>query len=229
MNASSRSGVSAGWNWVSCGRSCCGPPIWSTTRSWWRRLVVLLDLQLGDDLEHVAGDPVLDRQAVGRDRGRLGRGALHQRSRRAPGPRGRVLEAVGVAVVAVERRGRRVELEDRLPEAVGELVDGRRCGSGRVTRWVSSAARRGRGARTGVPLLTRSLAPRPSGDVRSAPNSGICSRRALDRRVEPEVRLEVGEVERVRARGTPAGGSHLTMCQLPASIAARSSGERSSL
>ena len=36
MNASSRSGLSAGWNWVSWGSSCCGPPIWSTTRSWWR-------------------------------------------------------------------------------------------------------------------------------------------------------------------------------------------------
>ena len=32
-NASSRSGVSTGWNEVSWGRSCWGPPIWSTTRS----------------------------------------------------------------------------------------------------------------------------------------------------------------------------------------------------
>ena len=29
-----RSGVSAGWNWVSHGRSCCGPLIWSTVLSW---------------------------------------------------------------------------------------------------------------------------------------------------------------------------------------------------
>ena len=82
MNASSRSGVSAGWNWVSCGRSCCGPPIWSTTRSWWRRLVVLLDLELGDDLEHVAGDPVLGRQAVGR-RSRVASAAVRSMSARA--------------------------------------------------------------------------------------------------------------------------------------------------
>ncbi len=37
MKASSPSGVSAGWNWVIWGRSCCGPPIWSTTRSSWSR------------------------------------------------------------------------------------------------------------------------------------------------------------------------------------------------
>ena len=94
-------------------------------------LVVLLDLELGDDLEHVAGDPVLGRQAVGRDRGRLGRGPLHQRPSAGPSLGTGVLEAVGVAVVAVERRGRRVELEDRLPEAVGEVVDRRRCGFGK--------------------------------------------------------------------------------------------------
>ena len=34
------------------------------------RLVVLLDLEVGDDPEHVARDPVLGRQTVGRDRGR---------------------------------------------------------------------------------------------------------------------------------------------------------------
>ena len=48
-------------------------------------LVVLLDLEVGDDLEHVAGDPVLGRQAVGRDGGRLRGGPLHQRSRAPPG------------------------------------------------------------------------------------------------------------------------------------------------
>ena len=88
-------------------------------------LVVLLDLELGDDLEHVAGDPVLGRQAVGVDGRRLGRGALHQRSGAGPSVGTGILEPVGVAVVAVERRGRRIELEDRLPETVGEIVDGR--------------------------------------------------------------------------------------------------------
>ena len=43
----------------------------------------------------------------------------------------RVLEPVGVALVAVERRGRRVELEDRFPEPVGEVVDRRQGGVGK--------------------------------------------------------------------------------------------------
>ena len=34
-------------------------------------LVVFLDLEIGDDLEHVARDPVLGRQAVRPDGGRL--------------------------------------------------------------------------------------------------------------------------------------------------------------
>ena len=89
-------------------------------------LVVLLDLELGDDLEHVAGDPVLGRQAVGLDRGRLGGGALHQRPSASPTLGSRVLETVGISVVAIERRGRRIELEDRLPETIGEVVDRRR-------------------------------------------------------------------------------------------------------
>ena len=39
-------------------------------------LVVLLDVELGDDLEHVPGDPVLGRQPVAVDGGRLGRRPL---------------------------------------------------------------------------------------------------------------------------------------------------------
>ena len=68
MNFSRRSGVSAGWNWQTWGSSVCGPPIWSTTFEAVRALVVLLDRLVGDDDQHVAGDPVLDREAVGRDR-----------------------------------------------------------------------------------------------------------------------------------------------------------------
>ena len=51
-------------------------------------LVVLLDAELGDDQEHVAGDPLLGRQAVGRDRARLLGGPLHERAGLRPGPSG---------------------------------------------------------------------------------------------------------------------------------------------
>ena len=71
------------------------------------------------------GDPVLGRQTVGRQRGRLGRGLLHEAARRRPPGRPRVVEPVGIAFVAVERRRRRVQREDRLPESFGEGVDGR--------------------------------------------------------------------------------------------------------
>ena len=78
--------------------------------------------EVGDDDQHVAGDPVLDR--AGRRPGSPRRRAF-VRSISAPGlrpaGRARVLEAVVVALVAVDGRGRRVELEDRLPEPVGEL------------------------------------------------------------------------------------------------------------
>ncbi len=86
------------------------------------------------------------RSSVGRpsvgDRRGLGGGPLHQRRGAAPGPRARVLEPVGVALVAVERGGRRVQLEDRLPEAVGEVVDGRGRDRAR-SRWVSCCGRGG--------------------------------------------------------------------------------------
>ena len=88
-------------------------------------LVVLLDADVGDHDQHVAGDPVLDRQAVGGDRLRLAPGADEELAGLRPAGRARVLEPVVVALVAVDRRGRRIELEELLPEAVGELADGR--------------------------------------------------------------------------------------------------------
>jgi hypothetical protein len=89
-------------------------------------LVVLLDAEVADDLQHVPRDPLLGRQTLDRDRPRLGGGPLHQVAcPRTPHRRG-VLEPVGVARVTVERRGRRVELEDAFPETVGEVVHGRR-------------------------------------------------------------------------------------------------------
>jgi hypothetical protein len=89
-------------------------------------LVVLLDAQVADDLEHVACDALLGRQPVDRDRPRFGGGPLHQLTSSGATGRRWILEAVGVARVAIERGGRRVELEDALPESVGEVVHGGR-------------------------------------------------------------------------------------------------------
>ena len=87
-------------------------------------VVVLLDPELADDLEHVAGDPLLGRQPIDRDGCRLGRRPLHERA--CPGAPlwRRILEPVGVARIAIEGRGRRVEFEDAFPESVGKVVHG---------------------------------------------------------------------------------------------------------
>ena len=128
--ASRRSGVSAGWNWATCASSVCGPLIWSTASSSWNDEVVGLDRRLGDDLEDVAGDPVLVREPVRRDRRGLAPHPLHQlpRRRAARGPG--VVEPVVVALVAVDGRGRRRQAEDVLPVAGGDLVDLGRLGDG---------------------------------------------------------------------------------------------------
>ena len=88
-------------------------------------LLVLLDAEIGDDDQHVASDPILDRQAGRRDRLRLGLRRLHQPPRLRPAGRTRVLETIGVALVAIDCRGRRIELENPLPETVGQRVDRR--------------------------------------------------------------------------------------------------------
>ena len=88
-------------------------------------LLVLLDAEIGDDNEHVAGDPILDRQAGRRDRLGFGLRRLHQSPRLRSAGRTRILEAIGVALVAVDGRGRRIELQDPLPEPVGQGVDRR--------------------------------------------------------------------------------------------------------
>ena len=87
-------------------------------------LVILLDVQFRDDLEHVARDAVLGRQSVGLDRGCLRRRTFHEGPGARPTGWRRILHAVGIAVVAVERGSRRAEFQDRLPEALGEFVDG---------------------------------------------------------------------------------------------------------
>ena len=81
-------GVSTAWNWVSCGRSCCGPLIWSTTRSSCRAWSSSSICELRDDLEHVAGDPVLGREPVGRRSRRPRRRSAPSARGRGPDPRG---------------------------------------------------------------------------------------------------------------------------------------------
>ena len=108
-------------------------------------LVVLLDVELGDDLEHVPGDPVLGREPVGLDGTRLGGGPFHEGTCPSPAGGTRILESVAVALVAVERRRRRGELQDGLPETVGKIVDGRQRGIGnghaRVSCWARKSPR----------------------------------------------------------------------------------------
>ena len=67
---------------------------------------------------------------------------LHERPGAGATGGRRVLEPVRVALVAVERGGRRVELEDGFPEAVREVVDGRRRGIGQGHARVSCSPRR---------------------------------------------------------------------------------------
>ena len=88
-------------------------------------LIVLLDAEIGDDDQHVAGDPILDRQAGRRDRLGLRLRCLHQPPGLRSAGRARILETIGVALVAVDGRGRRIELQDPLPEPVGQGVDRR--------------------------------------------------------------------------------------------------------
>ena len=86
-------------------------------------LVVLLDPELGHHAKHVAGDPLLGRQVSGRDCVNLGQRLLHEPARRRAALRAGIVQAVGVAFVAVHGRGDRIELEDRFPEAIRQRVD----------------------------------------------------------------------------------------------------------
>ena len=86
-------------------------------------LVVLLDPQLADDLEHVS----VMRSSVERPSTGIALASAAVRSmssREGATLRRGILQPVGVARIAIERGGRRVELEDALPESVGQVVDG---------------------------------------------------------------------------------------------------------
>ena len=235
MKASRRSGVSTGWNWVSCGRSCCGPPIWSTTRSWWRpwSSSSTWSSPMTWSMSRVMRSSV-DRPSTGMAAASRG-GLLEQRPGLGAAGRRRVLEAIGVAVVAVERGGRRVELEDALPEAVGELVDGRgRVGHGRAPPVV----RERDGHAGGRP---RSVAVRVPQERGAGGRQRVGRRGVSPARTAASARPSARSADRGRgaARGSRGRGgrdasqvrrwSDFRMCQPPSSIAWRRSGDRSSL
>ena len=87
-------------------------------------LVVLLDLELAHDPDHVQGDPILEGLVGSVDPEGRCEGRLDQRPGAQSAGCAGILEAIVVALVAVHRGGRRILLEDRFPEPVGELVDG---------------------------------------------------------------------------------------------------------
>ena len=182
--------------------------------------------EVGDDDQHVAGDPVLDRQAVGRDR----LGVALRRARRArgsspgrpgSGPRGGRRSARRRRRVAVVGLSSRISSQKRS----ASCVDGRgRAGRMDVTvnppggPRVGTLAVRVPRARRRRLARRRPVSPRTA-DLLAAP---------LDERVEPEERLQVVEAGSSRSRNARRW-FHFRMCQLSRSIASRSSGDRSSL
>jgi Mg2+-importing ATPase len=85
--------------------------------------VVTLDGDVGHDPEHVRRDPLLDREAIRGHLGDLASDALREGPHRRAALRSGVLEESVVPLVAVDRGGGRLEREEVLPEADGDLVD----------------------------------------------------------------------------------------------------------
>ena len=81
---------------------------------------IRLVAELAHDPQHVVGDPLLDRELVGRDRGQLGERGVPQRAAGGASGGRRVVEAVVPALVAVDGRQERVLGEVRVPEPVDE-------------------------------------------------------------------------------------------------------------
>ena len=125
-----------------------------------------------------------------------------------------ILEPVGVALVAVERGGRRVELEDRPPRSGRRASSTGEVGSVIVGGRLRSCAGEGRHA-GGRPRSVAVRVPRRRGAdaSRSTPATGRSAAEqrhllaaALDHRIQAEERLEVGEVGRSRGEERSAGG-----------------------
>ncbi len=201
-------------------------------------LVLLDDPELAHHPDHVEGDPVLERLLGGIDRGGLGEGRDHERPTAGPTLRARILEPVVVALVAVHRGRRRVVLEDRLPEPIGEAIDrrvgvelGHRgvscCTGGRPT--AAEGSRKDRVTGASVRRRAGGRERRASAEPAQPPKRGICSpprcstggSRPMNGSRSP--RLSVSRVAKAWRWFV------LRMCQLPSSRAARRRGDRSSL
>ena len=94
-----------------------GRPSGRRPRSWWRRWSSssiwrsAMTSSMSRVIRSSVGRPSVAMAAASRRR------PLHERPGAGAAGRARVLEPVGVALVAVERGGRRIELEDRLPRS----------------------------------------------------------------------------------------------------------------
>ena len=85
--------------------------------------VGLLDPDLADDLHHVPGDALLDREALRRKGRDLGKRLLSKDAGRRSAGRAGIVEQVVVALVSVGRGRRRRFAHEALPETVGNRVD----------------------------------------------------------------------------------------------------------
>ena len=134
------------------------------------------------------------------------------RLRAAARPGGpRIVESVGVAFVAVERRRRRVQRQDRLPESFGEGVDGRGIGIGQGHGWISCGIRR-LGADDGA--VARSLPLGRRGRPAHRSNNGICSLPCSTLGSRPRYGSRSARSSGSRARNARSW-SDFTMCQCP--------------
>ena len=162
------------------------------------------------------------RQALVRDRAARRRACPRRTAVGSARPAGLGIgQLVVVARVAVDRRADRAELLEALPEAVGELVDGGRLGHAAASSVRAGGAPAGRGRR-GPPGRLRVAAIGVS-------NRPELLRPALDRRLQPEVRLEVGEVQRLALQPGPEvrPQDHVPVRRSP--CASRRTGDASSL
>ena len=83
-----------------------------------------LEVVLADERQQVAGDDLLGLEALGADLLRLGQRGAERGLVGGTAVRAEIGPAVVVALIAEDRGGQRVALENSLPESVGEVVHG---------------------------------------------------------------------------------------------------------